>query len=31
MGVKTPPDSANRVPAPPNAMHFNAVRRDNND
>ena len=31
IGVKTPPDSANSVPAPPYAMHFRALRRDNSD
>src|SRR5579864_4817427 len=31
MGVKTPPDRANRVPAPPYAMHFRALRRDTSD
>ncbi len=31
MGVNTPPDSANSVPAPPYAMHFRALRRDNSD
>src|SRR6202000_2727988 len=28
MGVNTPPVNANRVPAPPAARHFNALRRD---
>jgi hypothetical protein len=28
IGVKTPPDNAKTVPAPPYARHFKALRRD---